>query len=65
MIMALIDQPSKGSHDDYTNGMTSDEANNWLNEHIQVLPTYILESGVLQDRKGDRESTCAFLPATR
>ena len=63
--MALIENFPTESGDDYANGMTSDEANNWLNEHIQLPMTYILESGILRDWKRDQRDTFAFHPGTR
>lgn len=63
--MASIDNPSKELGNDYIDGITSDEANNWLNEHIQLPLTYILESGILRDWKGDQRDTFAFHLGTR
>lgn len=63
--MALMGNSVKELDDDYVNGMTSDGANNWLNENIQLPITYILESGILRDWKRDSKETFAFHLGTR
>lgn len=63
-MMLFTNNLPKRLRNDYAAGMTSDEANNWLNEHIQLSPTYILESGILRDWKGDQGITYAFRPGT-
>lgn len=46
--MALINDPLKGLREKYPNGMTSDQANNWLNENIPPPPYYSLETEIFQ-----------------
>lgn len=63
--MASMENSPKELANDYTNGMTSDEANNWLNEHIQLPLTYILESNILLNWKRDQRDNFVFRPGTR
>lgn len=63
--MALNDNSLKESDNDYTKGMTSDEANDWLNEHISLSPTYPLETDDRQDWKEDQKITCVFQSGTK
>lgn len=48
-IMASIGDPPKGPREKYPHGMTSAQANEWLNENISLPPYYFLETGILQD----------------
>ena len=63
--MASMENSPKELANDCTNGMTSDEANNWLNEHIQLPLTYILESNILLNWKRDQRDNFVFRPGTR
>lgn len=63
--MTSMENSPKELVNDYANGMTSDEANNWLNEHIQLPLTYILESNILSNWKRDQRDNFVFHPGTR
>lgn len=47
--MDLIGDPPKGPRKKYPDGMTSAQANDWLNENIPLSPYYVWENGFYQD----------------
>ena len=63
--MASIDNPPKGPRKKYPNGMTSAQANDWLNENIPLPPSYILETIILQNWIEYQKTALAFRIGTR
>lgn len=62
--MASIDNTPKGPRKKYPYGITSAEANDWLNENIPLPPTYLLEFKILQDWIEYQKADLAFRTRT-
>lgn len=58
--MDLIRDPPKGPRKKYLDGMTSAQANDWLNENIPLPPYYFWENNFYQDWIDFRNAAWTF-----